>query len=66
MCTDNARYAASLELHEIYEVVPDAVAAADGDLTVIDESGQDDLYSRDRFVPIAPPAAVRESPAHSR
>ena len=36
-------------------------AAADGDLRVIDESGEDYLYSADRFVPISVPEAVQKS-----
>jgi hypothetical protein len=42
-------------------VLPDEDAAADGDLRVIDESGEDYLYPADRFVPIAVPAAVQKS-----
>jgi hypothetical protein len=41
--------------------VPDDQAERDGDLRVIDESGEDYLFSRDRFVAIEVPAAVRAS-----
>jgi hypothetical protein len=41
--------------------LPDEDAAADGDLRVIDESGEDYLYSGERFVPIALPEAVQKS-----
>jgi len=61
VCVNNEDYPASLELHKIYRVLPDKDAAADGDLRVIDESGEDYLYSADRFVPIAVPAAVQKS-----
>ena len=61
VCVDNTGYAASLELHKIYRVVPDEDAAADGDIRVIDESGEDYLYARARFVPISVPDAVRRS-----
>ena len=61
VCINNEDYAASLELHKIYRVLPDEDAAADGDLRVIDESGEDYLYSAERFVPIVVPAAVQES-----
>ena len=61
VCINNENYAASLELHNIYRVLPDADAAADGDLRVIDESGEDYLYSADRFVPIVVPEAVQKS-----
>lgn len=65
VCVDNADYPASLELHKIYRVVPDEDAVADGDIRVIDESGEDYLYSQDRFVPIRVPATVRESLVHA-
>jgi hypothetical protein len=61
VCVNNKDYPASLELHKIYRVLPDKDAAADGDLRVIDESGEDYLYPADRFVPIAVPAAVQKS-----
>jgi len=61
VCIDNKDYQASLELHKIYRVLPDEDAAVDGDLRVIDESGEDYLYSSERFVPIAVPDAVQKS-----
>ena len=50
MCINNRGYPASVELHKIYRVLPDESAAEDGDIRVIDESGEDYLYSVDRFV----------------
>jgi hypothetical protein len=41
VCIDNSGFPASLELHKIYQVLPDADAAADGDIRIIDESGED-------------------------
>ena len=61
VCINNEGYPASLELHKIYRVVPDKGAAADGDLRVIDESGEDYLYPATYFAPIKVPAAVEES-----
>ena len=61
VCINNRDYPASLELHKIYRVLPDEDASADGDLRVIDESGEDYLYPADRFVPIAVPDAVQKS-----
>lgn len=61
VCVNNAEYPASLELHKIYRVLPDEDAAVDGDLRVIDESGEDYLYSADRFVPITVPDALQKS-----
>jgi hypothetical protein len=55
-----------LELHKIYRVVPDADAARDGDLRVIDESGEDYLYPSDWFAPVELPGRVRRSLLRSR
>ncbi|HYA21073.1 MAG TPA: hypothetical protein VEG25_10575 [Burkholderiales bacterium] len=65
VCVDNRGYPASLELHKIYRVVPDEDAAIEGDIRVIDESGEDYLYSADRFVEIEPPQRVRRSLLHA-
>jgi hypothetical protein len=59
VCVDNDGYEASLERNKIYVVVPDKEAEKDGDLRVIDESGEDYLFSADRFVAIDVPAAVK-------
>jgi hypothetical protein len=61
VCINNQDYPASLELHKIYRVLPDEDAAADGDLRVVDESGEDYLYPAARFVPINLPDAVQKS-----
>ncbi len=52
MCVDNSQYPASLEMHKVYRVLPDKDAAKDGDLRVVDESGEDYLYPAEWFVPI--------------
>jgi hypothetical protein len=61
VCIDNKGYSASLERHKIYRALPDSQAAADGDLRVVDESGEDYLYSASRFVPIDVPQKVAVS-----
>ena len=61
MCIRNNGYEASLERNKIYEIVPDQEAERDGDLRVIDESGEDNLFAADRFVAIEVPAAVKAS-----
>ena len=66
VCIDNRGYPASLELHKIYRVIPDESAAADGDIRVVDESGEDYFYAADRFVEIEPPQTVRRSLLHAR
>lgn len=55
ICVDNAEYPASLELHKIYRVLPDEKAAEDGDVRIIDESGEDYLYPAEYFVVIEVP-----------
>ena len=42
-----------------YAVLPDEEAERDGDLRVIDESGEDYLFSADRFVAIEVAAALK-------
>ena len=61
VCVCNEDYEASLELHKIYRVLPDEDAAADGDLRVIDESGEDYLYPAEWFVFIELPRALEKS-----
>jgi len=56
VCINNEGDPASLELYKIYREVPDKAAAADGDLRVIDESGEDYLYPAYYFAPIKVPA----------
>ena len=60
-CVDNSGYLASLELHKIYRVIPDDDAAQHGDIRVIDESGEDYLYSANRFIAIEVPKALEQS-----
>jgi len=61
VCINNDDYPASLELHKIYRVLPDEDAATHGTLRVIDESGEDYLYSAERFVLIKLPQAAKEA-----
>jgi hypothetical protein len=61
VCVDNDGYEASLERNKIYVVLPDKDAERDGDVRVVDESGEDYLFSEERFVAIEVPAAVKAS-----
>jgi hypothetical protein len=61
VCVRNEGYEASLERNKIYTTVLDRDAERDGDLRIIDESGEDYLFSADRFVTIEVPARVRRS-----
>ena len=56
-----------LEVRKVYRVLPDAKAAAEGYLRVIDESGEDYLYPAKYFVLVdVPRAAERVLAAVSR
>jgi hypothetical protein len=61
VCVNNTGYEASLERNKIYPVLPDSDAEQQGDLRIIDESGEAYLFDADRFVAIELPAAVRAS-----
>ncbi len=52
VCIDNSECPGSLEVHKICRVVPDKDAERDGDLRIIDASGEDYLYPRRYFVAI--------------
>ncbi|MBI3469360.1 MAG: hypothetical protein HY000_40680 [Planctomycetes bacterium] len=59
ICVKNQDYPASLELRKIYRLIPDAAAAAEHFVRVVDESGEDYLYPEDLFVPIELPQAAK-------
>ncbi|MEN3330826.1 MAG: hypothetical protein V7641_191 [Blastocatellia bacterium] len=61
VCINNSEYPASLELHKIYRVLPDEEAESDGDLRVIDESGEDYLYPADYFMMLELPRDVQRA-----
>jgi hypothetical protein len=50
ICIDNSEYPASLETHKIYRVIPDEDAENNGDLRIVDESGEDYLYPANYFI----------------
>jgi hypothetical protein len=52
VCIDNGDYPTSLELHKVYRVLADVEAERDGDLRVVDESGEDYLYPATSFLRI--------------
>jgi len=61
VCINNSEYPASLELHKIYRVLPDEEAGQEGDIRIIDESGEDYLYPAEWFVAIEVPSDVEAS-----
>jgi hypothetical protein len=52
VCLSTDGYKASLEPRKIYVAIRDAAAERQGLLRVVDESGEDYLYSRARFAPL--------------
>lgn len=65
ICINNNEYPASLERHKVYRVLPDQDAAADGDLRVIDESGEDYLYPAHYFLLIQLAEDTKTALSHS-
>jgi len=61
VCVRNKGYEASLERNKIYLVRPDPQAEKDGDVRIVDESGEDYLYPAEWFVAVEVPRAVQAS-----
>jgi len=61
ICIDNSGYEVSLEQRKIYIALPDTKAEKLGLLRVIDESGEDYLYPKKRFVPAELPQSVKQA-----
>ena len=60
ICIRNDDYPASLEVWKVYRVLPDPRAAEHDYIRIIDESGEDYLYSQNYFVPIKLPYTARQ------
>ena len=61
ICIDNDGYPVSLERRKIYISIRDASVENKGLLRVIDESGDDYLYPKAFFRPIALPQSVKKA-----
>jgi hypothetical protein len=61
VCVDNDGYAASLEKRKIYVALRDTDAEKHDLLRIVDESGDDYLYPKVFFRPLALPQAVRKA-----
>jgi hypothetical protein len=59
LCLENEGNEASLILGKVYRVVPDARAAKDNLVRIVDESGDDYLFARSQFAFVDFPQAVR-------
>ena len=58
LCIDNTEYQASLILGKVYRILPDAKAARDDLVRIVDESGEDYLFHKSHFVFVDFPKAV--------
>ncbi len=65
LCIKNDDYPASLDVRKVYQVIPDAAAAARHFVRIIDESGEDYLFPADYFVPINLPLAAANAFVHA-
>jgi hypothetical protein len=61
VCVENDGYAASLEKRKIYVALRDTAAEKHGMTRIIDESGEDYLYPKAFFRPIALPQGVKRA-----
>lgn len=60
VCINNDGYVASLDVRKIYQGVHDPQVERMGLVRIIDESGEDYLYSKEFFAPITLPVSVRQ------
>ncbi|HEY88653.1 MAG TPA: hypothetical protein G4N98_02820 [Thermoflexia bacterium] len=58
ICIDNTGYPASLERHKLYRILADDDAIVDGDVRIIDESGEDYLYPVEYFALLDLPQGI--------
>ena len=58
LCIDNTEYQTSLILGKVYRILPDAKAARDDLVRIVDESGEDYLYHKSHFVFVDFPKAI--------
>ena len=61
VCVKNDGYSASLEKRKLYVALRDQAAEKHGLIRIIDESGDDYLYPKMFFRPIALPQAVKRA-----
>ena len=60
LCLENEGNEASLILGKVYRILPDARAAKDDFVRIIDESGEDYLFHNNQFAFVDFPQAVRK------
>jgi len=60
LCLENEGHEASLILGKVYRILPDARAAKDDFVRIVDESGEDYLFHKSQFAFVDFPQAVRK------
>lgn len=61
ICVKNEEFPASLQLWKVYRVLPDEKGARHKMVRVVDESGEDYLFSASYFVPVELPQAAESA-----
>ena len=61
ICVKNEEYPASLQLWKVYRVLPDEKGERHNMIRVVDESGEDYLFSASYFVPVELPQAAESA-----
>jgi hypothetical protein len=61
MCVDNSGAEGSLWIGKVYQVIKPVINDGPEDIRVIDEEGEDYLYSTDQFVPVELPVSARRA-----
>jgi hypothetical protein len=59
ICMNNSGYEASLERLKLYVALPDPEGERQGQLRIIDESGEDYIYPASRFIAADLPQSTR-------
>ncbi len=59
LCIDNTSYEASLIVGKVYRILADRKAAKDDLVRIVDETGEDYLFHKDRFHFVEIPNSVR-------
>ncbi|MGE5217455.1 MAG: hypothetical protein ACM3SP_10690 [Chloroflexota bacterium] len=60
LCIDNSDYEVSLIFGKVYPILPDARAAKDDLVRIVDESGEDYLFHKSHFVFVDFPKAIQK------
>jgi len=61
MCINNKSHPDDLTLHKVYKVIPDEKAGQHGWIRIVDDSGEDYLYSSRKFVPVQIPPDAEQT-----